>query len=54
MNKQTNKHKQEVVLREGFLTKQGDLHKNWKQRYFKLTEYSLDYYKPNKAKVQGK
>lgn len=35
-----------VGVREGFLTKMGEVHKNWKRRYFKLTETSLEYYSP--------
>lgn len=34
-----------VVIKEGTLTKLGEVRKSWKKRYFVLTPTSLDYYK---------
>ena len=33
------------VVKEGFLTKQGKVRKNWKKRYCVLTPTSLQYFK---------
>ncbi|GAM26099.1 hypothetical protein SAMD00019534_092740 [Acytostelium subglobosum LB1] len=33
------------TIKEGYLNKQGHLRKNWLQRYFVLTDVSLEYYK---------
>ncbi|EFA77593.1 pleckstrin domain-containing protein [Heterostelium album PN500] len=33
------------IIKEGYLNKQGHLRKNWLQRYFILTDISLEYYK---------
>jgi len=43
----------QLVLKEGFLVKKGALRKNWKRRWFELTETKLSYFKKKKKKREG-
>jgi hypothetical protein len=40
-----------VVLKEGWLTKQGGRYKSWKRRYIVLKESRMLYFKDTKKKV---
>ncbi len=39
-----------AVIKEGFLKKQGNTHKNWKKRWFHLDKHAVRYYKSKKVK----
>eukprot|EP01156_Anaeramoeba_ignava_P021722 Anaeramoba_ignava/c19616_g2_i1.p1 GENE.c19616_g2_i1~~c19616_g2_i1.p1 ORF type:complete len:561 (+),score=160.55 c19616_g2_i1:932-2614(+) len=42
--------KKSLVMKEGFLIKQGFGHKNWKKRWFKLGCHKLEYFENSKSK----
>ncbi|KYQ94365.1 pleckstrin (PH) domain-containing protein [Tieghemostelium lacteum] len=50
----TSSGNNKVVLREGFLNKQGHLRKNWLCRYFILTSKHLEYYNKDKQTLINK
>ena len=42
-------HSQEMILKSGWLSKKGHSRRNWKKRYFVLTEHRLYYYESEKS-----
>lgn len=39
-----------AVIKQGFLRKQGNTHKNWKRRWFHLDNGSVSYFKSKKVR----